>query len=169
MFRWRKPATAWATGFASGDVPRRHHRTTYFVKGKTGVVNRYFGKYKNPENLAYGGDGLPLRELYWVEFEINDLWEHEAGKNRTNSISKYMNIGWNRSKRIHRFPRERGAHHGALTRSPQRRTCSPSRRPSPHLQPGPWGAQRADAVRRRLPRRSRDPGRARSGLLPGAP
>ncbi len=60
--------------------PHSHHRTVYYVKGKTGVVNRYFGKYKNPEDLAYGGDGSPLKELYWVAFDINDLWDHEAGR-----------------------------------------------------------------------------------------
>ncbi len=60
--------------------PPGHIRTTYYVRGKTGTVATYFGRYKNPETLAYGGDGLPLKELYWVEFPLNDLWEHKPGR-----------------------------------------------------------------------------------------
>lgn len=60
--------------------PPGHIRTCPYVRGKTGVINRYFGRYKNPELLAYGKSGLPLRELYWVEFAVNDLWDHKPGK-----------------------------------------------------------------------------------------
>ena len=61
------------------EFPPGHIRTPAFVRGKEGVIERFFGRYKNPESLAYGGDGLPLRELYWVRFKLNDLWDHNPG------------------------------------------------------------------------------------------
>jgi len=77
------------TRFQVGDrvrvkeiYPPGHIRTTLYVRGREGTVVRYFGRFKNPELLAYGKDGLPLRELYWVQFDLKDLWDHEgAGSN----------------------------------------------------------------------------------------
>lgn len=57
----------------SDDV-RRHHRTPWFVKGKTGCVRAVSGPFFNPESRAYGGDGLPKRLLVQVEFRQADLW-----------------------------------------------------------------------------------------------
>lgn len=62
------------------QFPPGHIRTPIYLRGKTGMIDRYFGKYRNPEELAYGKDGLPLRELYWVKFPLNDLWDHNPGK-----------------------------------------------------------------------------------------
>jgi len=59
-----------------------HHRTTEYVKGKSGKIIRYFGNYENPEILAYGGDGKPYQDLYWVQFNLNDLWEHKPGEKK---------------------------------------------------------------------------------------
>ncbi len=56
-----------------------HHRTTDYVKGKSGRIIRYFGSYANPEILAYGGDGKPFQDLYWVQFTLKDLWEENIG------------------------------------------------------------------------------------------
>ena len=57
-----------------------HHRTTDYVKGKSGKIIRFFGSYENPEILAYGGDGKPFRDLYWVQFTFNDLWDEDVAK-----------------------------------------------------------------------------------------
>ncbi|MBT3352633.1 MAG: nitrile hydratase subunit beta [Nitrospinaceae bacterium] len=60
--------------------PPGHIRTPEFVRGKAGRIARYFGKFRNPEKLAYGKDGLPLCPLYWVEFMVNDVWANKPGK-----------------------------------------------------------------------------------------
>jgi nitrile hydratase len=73
--------------FATGDrVAVRpsdspgHIRTPHYVRGRTGVVERVCGPFANPEELAYGRDGLPARPLYRVRFRQNDLWPDYAGR-----------------------------------------------------------------------------------------
>ncbi len=56
------------------DSPPGHVRTPSYVKGKVGVVDRLHGAFRNPETLAYGGDGLPEQPLYMVCFQQADLW-----------------------------------------------------------------------------------------------
>ena len=51
-----------------------HCRTPGYVKGRTGWVERYWDSYRNPEDLAYGGDGLPRKPLYRVAFYQRDVW-----------------------------------------------------------------------------------------------
>ncbi len=59
--------------------PPGHCRTPYYVRGRTGVVERICGSFANPEELAYGRDGLPVRPLYRVRFEQGALWPDYAG------------------------------------------------------------------------------------------
>jgi len=54
--------------FKAGDrvrvrvgAPPGHFRTPTYIQGKVGAVERLHGDYRNPESLAYGGDGLPKR------------------------------------------------------------------------------------------------------------
>ena len=56
------------------DFPDRHHRTPWFIKGKTGVVRAVSGPFHDPESRAHGGDGIPKRPLYHVEFSQRDIW-----------------------------------------------------------------------------------------------
>ena len=72
--------------FAPGDAVRvldldkeGHVRTPNYVRGRTGEVSRVLGAFRNPESLAYGGDGLPERALYRVAFRQTDLWEDYGG------------------------------------------------------------------------------------------
>lgn len=51
-----------------------HHRTPAYIKGKVGRVHALSGLYPNPESLAYGGTGLPERDLYLVAFDMSDIW-----------------------------------------------------------------------------------------------
>ena len=51
-----------------------HHRTPWFVKGKTGTVRIVHGAFPNPETRAHGGDGLPKRRLCQVAFRQRDIW-----------------------------------------------------------------------------------------------
>ncbi len=73
--------------FAPGDrvfvdkhYPRGHCRTPFYIRGKTGVVERICGEFANPEDLAYGRDGLPKRPLYRVRFRQTDLWPAYTGE-----------------------------------------------------------------------------------------
>jgi nitrile hydratase subunit beta len=72
--------------FAPGDrvAIRRsaspgHVRTPHYVRGRVGVVERVCGAFANPEELAYGRDGLPARPLYRVRFLQADLWPDYRG------------------------------------------------------------------------------------------
>jgi hypothetical protein len=61
-----------------GDSPG-HIRTPYYVRGRVGVVERVCGPFADPEELAYGRDGLPPRPLYRVRFRQAELWPGYAG------------------------------------------------------------------------------------------
>ena len=51
-----------------------HHRTPGYVKGRTGRVGALAGSFYDPEDRAYGGSGLPKRDLYLIEFGMQSLW-----------------------------------------------------------------------------------------------
>lgn len=59
--------------------PPGHRRTPQYIRGKTGVIERICGAYPNPEELAYGFDGLPAKVLYRVRFPQTHVWPHYAG------------------------------------------------------------------------------------------
>lgn len=59
---------------ADMDLPG-HVRTPWYVRGSTGTVVDVHGRFRNPESLGHGGDGLPERWLYQVAFASGDLWE----------------------------------------------------------------------------------------------
>ena len=72
--------------FSSGDAvkvivsyPPGHRRIPNYIKGKAGVIERYCGAFKNPEELAYGFDGEPKRHLYRVRFKQSDIWDAYDG------------------------------------------------------------------------------------------
>jgi nitrile hydratase len=51
-----------------------HLRTPWYIRGKTGWIERIHGSFLNPESLAFGKDGLPKRTLYLVGFNHKDVW-----------------------------------------------------------------------------------------------
>ena len=57
-----------------------HIRAPAYIQGKTGVVERMCGPFRNPEDLAYGKDGLPKQFLYRVRFLQTDVWKNYVGK-----------------------------------------------------------------------------------------
>ena len=57
-------------------VVDHHHRTPWFIKGRSGIVRAISGPFFNPESRAHGGDGLPKRLLYQVEFRQSEVWGH---------------------------------------------------------------------------------------------
>jgi len=73
--------------FAPGDAVRvragaspGHIRTPWYLRGKTGRVERICGAFANPEELAYGRDGLPARVLYRVRFSMAEVWGDETDR-----------------------------------------------------------------------------------------
>jgi len=56
-----------------------HIRTPWYVRGKSGWVERVYGDFLNPESLAFGGDGLPKKTLYLIAFDQIDVWGKVEG------------------------------------------------------------------------------------------
>ncbi len=58
-------------------MPPGHVRTPAYLRGKEGVIERTLGRFKNPEQLAYG---LPAEEkpLYRVRFTMGEVWGDQA-------------------------------------------------------------------------------------------
>jgi hypothetical protein len=59
--------------------PPGHRRTPYYIRGKIGEIERVCGAYPNPEELAYGFDGLPKKTLYRVRFRQKEVWSEYNG------------------------------------------------------------------------------------------
>lgn len=51
-----------------------HLRTPWYIRGKTGCIERVYGDFLNPELLAFGRDGLPKKTLYLVAFDHSDVF-----------------------------------------------------------------------------------------------
>jgi len=51
-----------------------HLRTPWYIRGKTGWIERVYGEFLNPESLAFGRDGLPKKTLYLVAFNQSEVW-----------------------------------------------------------------------------------------------
>ena len=85
------------TAFKLGDCVavsnrdiRGHMRTPTYIRGKTGVIERLCGSFRNPETLAYGGNGLPKQPLYRVRFLQNHVWpDYEGALTDTVDIEIY--------------------------------------------------------------------------------
>ena len=59
------------------DIPPGHVRTPYYLRGKTGVIERTLGPFANPEDLAYGLAAAP-GQLLRVRFEMAEVWGDAA-------------------------------------------------------------------------------------------
>jgi nitrile hydratase subunit beta len=60
-------------------LPPGHVRTPFYIRGKTGIVERVLGVFGNPEELAYGRGGEPAQRLYRVRFVQREVWPDYAG------------------------------------------------------------------------------------------
>jgi nitrile hydratase len=69
-----------------------HVRTPWYLRGKTGVVERRLGAYANPEQLAYGleGDRTPLLR---VRFTMREVWG-EAAERPDDTIDAEIFAHW---------------------------------------------------------------------------
>lgn len=82
---------SWGAGIASRFRPGEkvrvaarypaegHIRTPFYIRGKTGTVERICGQYRNPEELAYGKPGEPAKVLYRVRFDQAHVWPDYRG------------------------------------------------------------------------------------------
>jgi len=59
--------------------PPGHRRTPYYIRGKVGEIERVCGEFPNPEELAYGFEGLPRKPLYRVRFRQKEVWPDYSG------------------------------------------------------------------------------------------
>ena len=59
--------------------PLGHVRTPFYIRGKTGIVERCCGAFPNPEELAQMRDGLPAQPLYRVRFRQQEVWPDYRG------------------------------------------------------------------------------------------
>ncbi|MEM7498541.1 MAG: SH3-like domain-containing protein [Pseudomonadota bacterium] len=61
----------------AGTAPG-HIRTPWYLRGRTGRIERLCGDFANPEELAYHRPGTPKRPLYRVRFAMAELWGDAA-------------------------------------------------------------------------------------------
>lgn len=54
-------------------TPPGHVRAPSYLRGKTGVIERHLGAFRNPEQLAYGLEAQE-KQLYRVRFTMEELW-----------------------------------------------------------------------------------------------
>ena len=68
-----------------------HCRTPAYIKSKTGIVEAVYGPFNNPEDLAYGGEGLPRQRLYRVIFLQQNVWgnRYDGATNDTICVDLY--------------------------------------------------------------------------------
>ncbi len=65
------------------DLPSTGHvRTPRYVRGKRGVVERICGRFRRPEDLAYGRYDGPRETLYRIRFAQHDMWPGYRGAAR---------------------------------------------------------------------------------------
>jgi hypothetical protein len=86
--------------FKTGDLvavrvayPIGHVRTPYYIRGKSGTVERLCGIYGNPEELAYARSGEPRQPLYRVRFLQRDVWPDYKGS-PTDSVDVEIYQNW---------------------------------------------------------------------------
>jgi nitrile hydratase len=76
-----EPAFKSGTAVRVRDIPARGHvRTPAYVRGHRGWIDGMHGRFPNPEQRAYGADGLPPVALYLVRFRQSELWPGYDGR-----------------------------------------------------------------------------------------
>lgn len=72
--------------------PPGHVRTPYYLRGKTGTVERALGPFGNPEVQAYGRK-TDKRDLYRVRFTMEEVWGKDA-ENPTDTLDAEIYAHW---------------------------------------------------------------------------
>lgn len=58
-------------------TPPGHVRAPFYLRGKTGVIERDLGEFGNPEQLAYGLTA-EKKPLFRVRFTMAEIWGADA-------------------------------------------------------------------------------------------
>ncbi len=66
--------------------PPGHVRTPHYIRGHSGVIESIAGDFADPEELAYGRDGLPKKTLYRVRFTQTKLWPDYDGPDSDTTV-----------------------------------------------------------------------------------
>lgn len=75
-------------------APLGHCRAPFYIRGKSGVVERICGHFHDPQELAYGlRDGAKLA-LYRVRFALSDLWTDETGFGGEDTVDVELYESW---------------------------------------------------------------------------
>ena len=59
--------------------PLGHIRTPFYIRGRSGVIERFCGVFGNPEELAQMRSGEPKQPLYRVRFRQQEVWPDYGG------------------------------------------------------------------------------------------
>ncbi len=92
-------------GFNVGDrvlVRAEHHdqpepghiRTPWYLRGRHGVVERRIGAFHNPEELAFGRYDGPVVPLYWVRFDMDELWAGDGSYGKADRLVAEIYEHW---------------------------------------------------------------------------
>lgn len=73
--------------------PPGHVRAPWYLRGKTGVIERDLGETGDPEALAYGRTNAPRRRLYRVRFDMAEVWG-EAAERSSDRIDAEIFDNW---------------------------------------------------------------------------
>ncbi|MCY3983963.1 MAG: nitrile hydratase subunit beta [Roseovarius sp.] len=73
-------------------APPGHVRAPWYLRGKTGVIERRLGEYPNPEQLAYGLQA-ERKTLYRVRFTMRELWGERA-ENQDDTLDAEIYHHW---------------------------------------------------------------------------
>ena len=73
-------------------APPGHVRTPWYLRGKTGWVERRLGRYPNPEQRAYRRVGEPV-ELCRVRFTMSEVWG-EAVERPNDTVDAEIFMHW---------------------------------------------------------------------------
>jgi len=72
--------------------PPGHVRTPFYLRGKTGEIERELGYFKNPEELAYGLNANK-QKLYRVRFSMSEIWG-EASEASNDTVDAEIYEHW---------------------------------------------------------------------------
>lgn len=72
--------------------PPGHVRAPFYLRGKTGVIERRLGAFANPEQLAYGRPA-PEGALLRVRFTMRELWGADA-ENPADTVDAELYEHW---------------------------------------------------------------------------
>ena len=71
--------------------PPGHIRAPWYIRGKSGEIERLCGAFPNPEELAYNRPGTPAQPLYRVRFRQRELWpDYQGTPNDTIEVEIYQ-------------------------------------------------------------------------------